>query len=117
MKTILMMKRIMKIRKMNKKKSNPEIKIKLLTNASKKRSKIKIIKKIIKVAQRHCNKINYKDCMMTIKYYFITKIKNCRKELSHYPLLILFYTLIRHHYIEYLPCKRANHQLTRQGAC
>ena len=113
-----MMKRIIKTRKMNKKKSKKEKdEIKLWTNASKKRSKIKIIKKIIKVAQRHYNKINYKDYMMTIKYYFITKTKNCRKELSHYPLLILFCTLIRHHCIEYLPCKLANHQLTRQGAC
>lgn len=77
---IQMMKKIMKTeRKMNKKKSKKkkvEIKIKLWINASKKRFKIKIFKKIIKVAQKHYNKINYKVCMMTIRYYFITKIKN-----------------------------------------
>ena len=69
----------MKTRKNNKKKSKKrrvEIKIKLWMNASKRESKINIIKKIIKDAQRHYNKINYKDCMMTTKYYFITKIKN-----------------------------------------
>lgn len=66
----------MKKKKSNKKKKKFEIKIKLWINAYKIRFKVKIIKKIIKAARRHYNKINYKDCMMTIKYCFITKIKN-----------------------------------------